>query len=138
MNWTMPRPVLKVVAAVIGVIALGSFSLGVATAPARGRLPGERAEGGAAVVQAVEATPLSQERIEGPPPPPEPTPEELAKLEAEKKAKEAAAAAAKLAAEQNPAPKADAGAQVPAPDRVGDLLASPPPQPPPPAEDPPF
>lgn len=139
MNWSMPRPVLQVVAGGLALIAVGSFSLGVANAPGRGRLPGERADGSrAAPIEAVEAVPLSQERIEGPPPPPEPTPEELAKLEADKKAKAEAAAAARLA-EQSALPKLDPAApttQAPQPDRVGDILANPPP--PPAAEDPPF
>jgi hypothetical protein len=137
MNWSMPRPVLQVVAGALVLIAVGAFGLGVATAPSRGRLPGERSDGSAPVVQAVEATPLSQERIEGPPPPPEPTPEELAKLEADKKAREEAEAA-RVAAEQAlaSAPPAAAAVATPQPDRVGDLLANPPA--PPPAEDPPF
>ncbi|MCR5878143.1 hypothetical protein [Phenylobacterium sp. J367] len=135
-DWSMPRPLLQVVAGALVAVAVGSFSLGVATAPSRGRLPGERSDGASQAVQAVEATPLSQERIEGPPPPPEPTPEELAKLEADKKAREEAEAA-RIAAEQAlasaPPPVV---APAPAPDRVGDILQNPPP--PPAAEDPPF
>jgi len=132
-QWSMPPRVLQVVAGLIGLVAVGSFTLGVVSAPHRGRLPGEAVgDGSAPVIQATEATPLSQERIEGPPPPPELTPEEKAKQEAEKKAKEEAAAAAKLAAEAPPPPVV---APPPAPtappaDRVGDLLDSvtPPPE----------
>jgi len=132
-HWSMPPRVLQVVAGLIGLVALGSFTLGVVSAPHRGRLPGEPAgEGGAPVIQATEATPLSQERIEGPPPPRELTPEEKAKQEAEKKAKEEEEAAAKLAAAAPPptiAPPPPAAAAPPA-DRVGDLLDSvtPPPE----------
>lgn len=70
MEWTMPRPVLQAVAALLVLGAAGSFIMGVLHAPARGRLPGERAPGepvAAAVLNAPEATPLAQERIEGPP-----------------------------------------------------------------------
>jgi hypothetical protein len=136
MNWSMPRPVLQLVAVAIGAVAVGAFTLGVVNAPSRGRLPGERADGkGGAAIEAVEATPLSQERIEGPPPPPEPTPEELAKLEAEKLAKAEAEAAARAAAQPVQVPVIPPAAE-PAPDRVGDLLQTPPPAARP--EDPPF
>ena len=137
MQWTMPPRVLKTVAAGLAVIATASFVLGIVNAPKRGRLPGEKAGGViAAPMDATEATPLSQERIEGPPPPPELTPEEKAKLEADKLAK-AELEAAKLAA----ATPEDAAKLTPAPvtpakppvDRVGDLLDSvtPPPEEPP-------
>jgi hypothetical protein len=134
-QWSMPPRALQVVAGLIGLIALSSFTLGIVTAPQRGRLPGQADGAGAGpAIQATEATPLSQERIEGPPPPPELTPEEKAKLEAEKKAKDEAAAAAKLAAAEATPP---IGAVTPTPtpatppaDSVGDLLDSvtPPPE----------
>ena len=134
MQWSMPHRVLQVVAGLIGLAAVSSFALGVINAPQRGRLPGERAgEQGAAVIQATEATPLSQERIEGPPPPPELTPEEKARLEAEKQAKEEADAAARLAA-ASPSAAPPPTLPVPPPaapaDQVGDLLDSvtPPPE----------
>lgn len=132
MNWSMPRPVLQIVAAVIGVAAVGSFSIGILSADAPARLPGERnPDGSGAAVEAVEATPLAQERIEGPPPPPELTPEEKARLEAEKKAREDAARAKA---------EAEAAAALPiAPppqDQIGAVLekARPAPPPPPPEE----
>jgi hypothetical protein len=70
----MPRPVLHWVAALLGLTALSSFAMGIINAPEHGgRLPGERVPGrtaGAAMaIDAPEATPLSQERIEGAPPP---------------------------------------------------------------------
>ena len=100
MNWSMPRPVLQGVAAAIGVACLGSFTLGVATAPQRGRLPGERLDGlTGQPIQAQEATPLVDERIQGQAPE-ELTPEEQAKLDADKKAKAAAAALARAEAEK--------------------------------------
>jgi len=65
MNWSMPQPVLQGVAAVIGVCCIGSFALGVATAPARGRLPGERLDGVTGQpIQAQEATPLIDARLQ--------------------------------------------------------------------------
>jgi hypothetical protein len=141
MTWSMPRSVLKVVAGFIALTAVGSFAMGIITAPQRGRLPGERASlGGAGTpIQATEATPLSQERIEGPPPAPELTPEEKAQLEADRKAKAEADAAARLAAADTAAANAAAAPSVvtpvvPAPDRVGELLEK---QAPPP-EEPPF
>jgi hypothetical protein len=68
----MPRPVLHLVAALLGLTALASFAMGIINAPEHGgRLPGQRAPGDTGPAQAIdapEATPLSQERIEGPPP----------------------------------------------------------------------
>jgi hypothetical protein len=54
--------------------AAASFAMGLINAPERGgRLPGERARGQAAVaasaIDAPDATPLSQDRIEAPPKP---------------------------------------------------------------------
>jgi hypothetical protein len=77
MNWTMPRPVVQGVGALLALTAAGSFALGVMHAPERGRLPGERAPGtvagpDAAPIVAPDATPLAAERIEGPPPAPKP------------------------------------------------------------------
>lgn len=138
MQWSMPHRVLQVVAALLGLAALGSFTLGVINAPERGRLPGEGAHGAAVQpIQATEATPLSQERIEGPPAPPELTPEEKAQQEADRKAKAEAAklAAAEDAAAQAPAaPAAPVAPVAPQPDRVGDILQNAPP----PQEEPPH
>jgi hypothetical protein len=138
MQWSMPHRVLQVVAGLIVLSALTSFTLGVINAPSRGRLPGERATGTAsAPIEATDATPLSQERIEGPPTAAELTPEEKAKLDADKKAK--AEAASLAAAEENgplPVPPPATMAPTHAPsqsDHVGDLLDSvtPPPEEPP-------
>lgn len=73
MTWTMPKPVLQAVAGLLALGALAAFAMGIVNAPEHGgRLPGERAPGQAGgpatVINATEATPLSQERIEGPPP----------------------------------------------------------------------
>lgn len=85
MSWTMPHRVLQIVATLIVLAAATSFTLGVLNAPQRGRLPGQKTSSAAAVagqpVDAVDATPLAQARIEGPPPPPpkaeaKPNPEE--------------------------------------------------------------
>lgn len=74
MIWTMPRPVLQWVASLMALGAATAFVMGVINAPDRGgRLPGERASGRNAVagtaINAADATPLSQERIEAPPKP---------------------------------------------------------------------
>lgn len=88
MQWTMPHRVLQIVAGLISLAAVSAFVLGVVNAPQRGgRLPGEKAAAGAGTATAIEApdaTPLSNERIEGPP---QPTPEELAQAKADAEAK---------------------------------------------------
>jgi hypothetical protein len=140
MNWSMPRPVLQVVATGLVASCLGAFALGAITAPARGRLPGERADaaGSAEVLQAQEAQPLTDERIIGRTQDEEElTPEEKAKLEEEKKAKAAAAAAAKAAAE-NGAPAGPEAAPVIAPPPPAEKTEAAPAPPPPKVEEPPF
>jgi len=123
MQWSMPHRVLQVVAGLIVLVAVSAFTLGVINAPQRGRMPGEKSDGGpngAAPIVATEATPLSQERIEGPPPPPELTPEEKAQQQADREAK----AAAKLAAagEATPTgPAAPAPPKLPS-DKLGDII----------------
>lgn len=88
MQWTMPHRVLQIVAGLIGLAAVGAFVMGIVNAPQRGgRLPGEKAAAGAGLgtaIDAADATPLSNERIEGPP---QPTPEELAQAKADAEAK---------------------------------------------------
>lgn len=139
MTWTMPRPVLQAVAGLLGLTALVAFALGIVNAPQHGgRLPGERVAGQpgppATVINATEATPLSQERIEGPPPP--------APKPAVNKTEEADAEAGDQATNVLPVPpikgpdaaKPAAAVNATAPqDRVGDLIqqASPPPEEPP-------
>jgi hypothetical protein len=90
MTWTMPQRSLQIVAFLLLLAAAGAFAMGIASAPQRsGRLPGQKMPGGgtAPAIEATEATPLGDERIEGPPPP---TPEEKAKAEeAKRKAAEA-------------------------------------------------
>ncbi|WP_293676017.1 hypothetical protein [uncultured Phenylobacterium sp.] len=132
----MPRPVLQVVAAVLVAICVGAFALGVATAPSRGKLPGERATGVTSqVIQAQDATPLTDERIEGPPPPPEVSDEEKARLAEEKEAKEAAAIAKAEAAGVMPVAPATSAAP---PAAVEAPAAATPPPPPPKVEEPVF
>jgi hypothetical protein len=128
----MPHRVLQVVAGLIVLIALSAFTLGVVNAPQRGRMPGEHMAGdtGASPIQAAEDTPLSQERIEGPPPPVELTPEEKAKQEADKEAK----AAAKLAAASGAVTPPPPVLPVAPPDKVGETLQNATP----PQEDPPH
>ena len=55
--WTMPRSVLRVVAVVLALCAVGGFVLGLRGAPERARLPGEAPQGGSAL-QASEALKL--------------------------------------------------------------------------------
>lgn len=130
MNWTMPRPVLQVVATLLGGASLVALALGIATAPARGRLPGERLDGVTGQpIQAQEATPLVDERIQGAPPPVALTEEEKARLEEEKLAKEEAAALAKAEADKGaPAGPPAAVVAPPAPtDKIGEVLEKTPP-----------
>jgi hypothetical protein len=139
MNWSMPPSTLRLVAFGLGFACLGSFTLALATAPSPGRLPGERSSGAAGLVlQAQDATPLVDERIEGAPVPEELTEEEKAALDAEKKAKEEALALAKAeAAKGAPAgPESVVAAPPPAP--VAEKAAAPPPPPPPKVEEPVF
>jgi len=67
MQWSMPHRVLQVVAGFIVLVAVSAFTLGVVNAPTRGRMPGEKVGGsaGATPLAATDATPLSQDRIEG-------------------------------------------------------------------------
>jgi len=111
MQWSMPQRALQVVAVLLVSIAILAFGAGVWNAPNRGRLPGERTQdagpGSAPAAVATEAIPLSQERIEGPPPAAELTPEEKAKQEADKLAKAQADVTTKVApAAQAAAPSA--------------------------------
>lgn len=122
MQWSMPRRVLQVVAGLIALVALSAFTLGVVNAPQRGRLPGEKVAGaaGATPLAATDATPLSQDRIEGQAPR-ELTPEEREKALAEKEAREEAAEVAKAAAATAPP-----GVTVPgAPSAVGERPSEP-------------
>lgn len=136
MNWSMPRPVLQVVAALIGVACVSAFAMGVATAPQKSRLPGQGPSGAPGeALQAQDAIALGDERIEGAAPPPELSDEEKARLADEKEAREEAAAAAKAAAAGvmpvTPAAPAAAAAE------AAPTAAAPPP-PPPKVEEPPF
>ena len=141
MTWSMPRPVLQLVASVLVAVCLGAFALGVFTAPSRGRLPGEGPVGKSGeVLQAQEAKPLIDERIEGRATEDELTPEEKAELEEEKKAKEVAAALARAEAEKG-APPGPESAPILTPLPPPAKVEAPPPPPPPPSpkvEEPPF
>jgi hypothetical protein len=133
MQWSMPPRVLQAVAALIVLIAISAFTLGVLNAPQRGRMPGEKVAGetAAAPLAATDATPLSQDRIEGPPPPRELTPEEKEKAEADKEARQEAADEAKAAAATAPPGVTVAAPASPAPPPI-----APPPIPPSPDEAP--
>ena len=128
--WSMPRSVLRFVAVILGLCAVGGFILGVRGAPERARLPGEAA-GGGAPIQASDAQPLDDLVL---------TPSELApepKKEEEEKPAEAAEQAP-LPVEKAPELKAAPTPKAPTPtppeeDRVGDLIdgLTPPPEQPP-------
>ena len=128
MQWSMPPRVLQVVAALIALVALSAFTLGILNAPSRGRMPGEKFSGaaGAAPLAATEATPLSQDRIEGAFQPRELTDEEKEKAQADKEARQEAAEAAKAAAATVPP-----GVVVPGPSTAAAASEAPPPPPPP-------
>jgi len=115
MQWSMPHRVLQVVAALIVLVSVSAFTLGVVNAPLRGRMPGEKATGSAdaAALVATDATPLSGDRIEGAAPARELTPEEKEKLEADKEAKEEADEEAKAAAATAPPGAPGAAPSVP-------------------------
>ena len=136
MQWSMPPLVLRIVAGLIGLVALSAFALGIVNAPQRGRLPGERpaANGSAATpIQATEATPLGEDRIEGKPPPVPLTEEEQARLDAAKQAKADAEVAKAALAGTAPALASPAAAPSAAP---APPPAAPPADPPPPEEAP--
>ena len=72
MSWTMPHRTLQIVAFLLCLSAAVSFAMGIVSTPQRGaRLPGQKGLGAAAsaFIDATDATPLSDERIEGAPPP---------------------------------------------------------------------
>ena len=127
--WSMPRSVLRFVAVILGLCAVGGFILGVRGAPELARLPGEAA-GGGAPIQASDAQPLDDLVL---------TPSELApepKKEEEKPAEEAEQAPTPV--EKAPEPKAAPAPKAPTSpppeeDRVGDLIdgLTPPPEQPP-------
>ncbi|MBW8813830.1 MAG: hypothetical protein JF588_10435 [Caulobacterales bacterium] len=133
----MPRPVLQVVAGVLGAVWLGAFAFAAVTAQERGRLPGQRLDGVTGQpIQATEATPLTDERIQGAAQPTELSDEEKARLDEAKEAKEEAAAAARAeAAGVQPAAPAAAPAQPAAP---SDTAPAAQPAAPPKPEEPPF
>ena len=101
MQWSMPHRVLQVVATGLVLVSVSAFALGVTNAPSRGRMPGERAVGGAvggAPLTATDAVPLGADRIEGLAPR-ELTDEEKEKLQEAREAKAEADAEARAAAE---------------------------------------
>jgi uncharacterized membrane protein len=124
----MPRNILRVVAILIGLSAVGGLVLGILGTPEKSHLPGE-APGSApsAPLTASELLPLDEEPV---PPPPEP---EKPKEEVLPKQEQAPAEAAP------PVMPPPANPVVPKPpvveDQVGDLLDG---VTPPPAEDPPH
>ena len=130
--WTMPRSVLRVVAVILALCAVGGFVLGLRGAPDRARLPGE-APGGGAALQASEARPLDDLVLTPSelPPQEEPKPEE----KPEEKAEEVPVPVEKPPEpllKPAPAPKA-LTAPAADEDRVGDLIdgLTPPPEQPP-------
>lgn len=126
--WSMPRSVLRVVAIVLGLCAVGGFILGVRGAPDRARLPGESREGGAAL-QASDARPLDDFVLT----PSEVVAEPKKEEKPEEKAEEAILPVEKApVAPVTPAPKAPTLPTADE-DKVGDLIdgLTPPPEQPP-------
>ena len=129
--WSMPRSVLKIVAALIALCAVAGFVLGLQGAPERSRLPGESPQAGSApALDAPDAKPLVEDL-----PPPPPPPEEKKKVEEEVPKEEVDPDAAAPMPPVPATPPAPAAKAAPPEDRVGDLLdgVTPPPQ-----EDPPH
>ena len=124
----MPRSILRVVAILIGLCAVGGLVLGVLGTPEKSHLPGETpGSTPSAPLTASELLPLDEEVV---PPSPEP---EKPKAEEAPKPEEAPAEAAPPV---TPPPANPVVAKPPtAEDRVGDLLDG---VTPPPSEDPPH
>ena len=115
----MPRSVLRVVAVIIGLCAVGGFVLGLRGTPEQGHLPGEVAKGaGAQALDATDAKPLVDS-----------VPQEVAKVEDHKKPEDkkpvdpldAQAAAIATPVIATPPPATAAKPKGPD-DKVGDLL----------------
>ncbi len=127
--WTMPQPVLRLVALLLLTCAVGSFVLGILGAePRDGRLPGEGLadRDGAAPMSATDAQALDLAA-------PDPPPIVVVEDETEAEAREAAAAAdpqtPALQVPDDPAPAVRPPAQTPPPpapptngDAIGDLV----------------
>ena len=138
MNWSMPHPVRQGVAALLALACVAAFTVGVITAPSRGRLPGQAPDGASGTaLEAQEATPLSEERIEGAPEPIPLTEEQKAALEAQKKAKEEAALLARAEAEKG-APAGPEAIIVAVPPVVAEKALTPEAPPPPKPDEPLF
>jgi hypothetical protein len=106
-QWTMPPRVLQIVATLIGLAAIAAFVMGVLGTPQRGgRLPGQRLPGVAATapIDAEDATPLADERIQGPPPAANDEADDEANAAANTAASQPPAAGAPAAANTQPAP----------------------------------
>lgn len=127
--WSMPRSVLRFVAVILGLCAVGGFILGVRGAPERARLPGEAA-GGGAPIQASDAQPLEDLVLTPSELAPEPKKEEEKPAEPTEQTPLPVEKAPELKAA--PAPKAPT-TPPPEEDRVGDLIdgLTPPPEQPP-------
>jgi hypothetical protein len=135
MEWTMPRPVVQGIAALLALGAAGSFAMGVINAPERGRMPGERARGVAAApvaaINATEATPFTEERIEAAPKPAE---KPATNTEAADDSDEADTAATNT----TPPPTASTTAPVAAATNATPTILTPDTNPSPPQEEPPH
>lgn len=129
--WSMPHRILRIVAGLIGLCAVGGFALGLISSN-RGPSPdADEPAGAPAPLVAADAQPLDSEA------PPAPEPRAQAKAEADETDSNAQAKVAAAEPEPQKAPPAKtppvAPAAAPPADKVGDLIdaVTPPPEEPP-------
>jgi U5 snRNP spliceosome subunit len=131
--WSMPRSVLRIVAVILALCAVGGFVMGLRGTPQPARLPGEGAAGPA--LEASDARPVDDLVLTPSELTPDPPKEE--EKEEEKTEEEAPPVITPPPPPATEAPKAAPPAKAPTPppeeDRVGDLIdgLTPPPEQPP-------
>ena len=131
--WSMPRSVLRVVAALIALCAMTGFVMGVRGTPEKGRLPGESLDGAAGTpLVATDAQPLDDTVVPVPPAPVKGAVKSSPPAVAPADPATDTPTSGALTAPAKPIPK-PAAAQPANEDRVGDLLdgITPPPNDPP-------
>lgn len=127
--WTMPRPILSVVAVLIGLCAVAGFVFGLGGTPENSRLPGEAEAGAAASTPLVAADALPLDDYTPPPPPKVEEKEEVV----EEKAPEPAPPPPVTVAPPQAVTPPPSAAPPPPGDQIGDVIDGVAPQ-----EEPPF